>query len=345
MGWPDVSVMGGPFERHRHSINLSIPLLFKDKLYPILKKHKAIYKNREHNFRTKYFYKINNYTFYTIVTNKNIIITFKGINSYYNENRSNIFKLIKDIGHNIKLSHIQRLDVCIDFSYNDTFAKHLKKDDLAIYSNMRQPFSFKKFKLKQTAPLDEVERYEAYINDKEYFSTSYSNTTYLHYRETRKGSKNKFAYGLGNTYFKSYYYDKVKKAHEKGKLFPSGVVRLEYSLRSELLNKLDIHGIYDLYKKLPKVIDKISNSLSQKHNPTDTELFLIEVKNDREFLKLLSFFWKKKTKISKLIQEEDNENIFKLNILKDIENGLTNKQICEKYNFTNQRPITKLRKL
>jgi len=323
------------------SFNLSIPMHYRAKIKAAFIKHNTTFSYIQ-GYQTVYLQ--NNYKIYTQATTTSIIVTFKGITSYKPIQRKYIFELIKELSF-IPHTHLHHIDICIDFRYNDSYKKHLTKNDISFHHNGKQPFIIKKYKFMKTAPYDEVEQLIFYLNNIKCFSNDEENTTYIHHKMNRANAKYNNTRGLGKEYFKSYYYDKQVKAKSKGYTIPYGVVRLEYSFKTNILNLLDIHSPREIYKKLPAILNKINNSVVIEHIASNTQLCWCHIEEDRNFIQLLSFFWKEKTKLPEYIEKEDNENMHKLNILKDIKDGLTNQEICEKYNFTNEKPITKLRKL
>lgn len=323
------------------SFNLSIPIHYRAKIKSAFTNHNTTFAYRK-GYQTVYLQ--NNYKIHTQATTKNIIVTFKGITSYKAIQRKYIFELIKELSF-IPLVHVHRIDICTDFYYNHSFKKHLSKNDVSFHHNGRQLFKIKKYKFMKTAAYDEVEQLSYYLKNIKCFSNNEENTTYIHHKKNRANAKYKTVRGLGKEYFISYYYDKQVKAKSKNYTIPYGVVRLEYSFKTNILNLLDIHCPSEIYKKLPAILNTINNSVSIVHRASDTQLCWCHIEEDRKFKKLLSFFWKEETELPEYINTEDEENIHKLNILKDIKDGLTNIQICEKYNFTNEKPITKLRLL
>jgi len=321
------------------SFNLSISTHYRAKIKSIFTKNNVIFSYRN-NYQT--IFRLNNYKITTQATTKNIIITFKGITSYKAIQRKHIFQLIKELSF-IPNTNVHRIDICFDFYYNHSFKKHLSKKDIYFYHNSKQLFEVKEYKFMKTAPDNEVEEYLFYLNNLKFFSNDEDNTTYLHHKRNRENAKYKSTRGLGKEYFSSYYYDKQVKAKSKGYKIPFGVVRLEYSFGNKILDLLDIHSPRELYKKLPSILDKLNNSIDVIHTPSNTQLCWCKIHEDREFLKLLSYFWKESTKLPSYIEKQDNHNIVFISMLQDVERGLTNIEISKKDGFSNEKRITKLR--
>lgn len=327
------------------SMNLSIPMEEKVKLGRILNKHAKFVTKETKDFKSCYFYRIDNYTCYTFTCKENIMLRCKGITNYKNSNRSDIFKLIKAIALGIPSASIHRLDICLDFFYNDSFPHHINSEHFVMTGNLKQPFAFKAFNLLQTAPQDDYERLNDYLTKEEdYFKVVRDNTNYIHYYTNNRGDEKQ---GLGG-YFSSYFYDKfIKESTKKDNpyIIPKGVVRMEYQFYADILHRLHIAKVTSLHSMLPRILNRINNSIYLEHARSDTQFALNSIIEDRNFMRLLSFFRRPSNSLPSSIRTRDKDNMKKVAILKDIKEGLTNEEICSKLGFTNQKPITKLRLL
>lgn len=328
------------------SLNLSIPIECISKLNILLKQN-ATYVRKEIKFSKSFvYYKVKDYIFCRTASKHNIFLTFKGITNYKNQNRSAIYQLIKKIALEIPEASIHRLDICLDFFFNDSFPHHINSTHFIMHGYMKQPFFFKTFNLLKTAPQDDYERLMDSLENKGYLKVKEDNTNYIHYDTNTRGRKRR---GIGGkNFFSSYFYDKYIKARNdeyNPYIMPKGVVRLEYQFHRPLLERLGLMKTTSLHEKLPKILNRLNSSIYIEHAYSQTQLSFDDIGDDRIFKRLLSFFNKASNTLSAQIQEIDDDNMLKLSMIQDIKMGLTNESITIKYKFTNQKPITKLRLL
>lgn len=329
------------------SLNLSIPVEFRQTFGKLINAHARYERTELDKYGRRWkLYKINNYRVKTFASKHNIFLTFKGITNYKTPNRSAIYQLIKKIALEIPEASIHRLDICLDFFFNDSFPHHINSTHFIMHGYMKQPFSFKTFNLLKNAPQDDYERLMDFLEKKEYFKIRRDNTNYIHYDKNTRGRKRR---GIGGkNFFSSYFYDKYIKARNdeyNPYIMPKGVVRLEYQFHRPLLERLGLMKTTSLHEKLPKILNRLNSSIYIEHAYSQTQLSFDDIGDDRIFKRLLSFFNRVSNTLPKSIQEIDDDNISKLSIIQDIKMGLTNEAIAIKYKFTNQKRITKLRLL